>query len=404
MWKDKNVWILLIGEFIAGIGLWLGIIGDLEFMQDKVPSDFLKSIILATGLLAGLTVGPLAGRVIDQMRKKTVMLLSGFVRTLSVIFMFIAIETGSVWWMITFLILIEICAAFYFPALQAAIPLVVKEEKLLQVNGIYMNVSSISRIIGTASAGILLVIISLSMLCVLPFIAYLGLFILTCFLTINESKKEKTILGDIPSPRTGFKDVFPIIKEQPIVLMTLTLSFVPLFFLGGFNLVVMNISELQNNASIKGWIYTAEAIAVILGTFSVKQISRKCSPYTILFLCSFVIGFSQLLLYFAQIPVLSIIVFLLFGFSVEPFSNRCNHFSNERTERLPRSKFLLPFRIMLDVFIFQVVLIMTGLLLDIMGLQHMSVSFGILSLTMTSIYFVQFRKRRTQFKMKAEIS
>ena len=219
------------------------------------------------------------------------MLISGFVRTLSVIFMFIAIETGSVWWMITFLILIEICAAFYFPALQAAIPLVVKEENLLQVNGIYMNVSSISRIIGTASAGILLVIISLSMLYVLSFVAYLGLFILTCFLTINESKKEKTILGDMPSPRTGFKDVFPIIKERPIVLMTLMLSFVPLFFLGGFNLVVMNISELQNNASIKGWIYTAEAIAVILGTFSVKQISHKCSPYTILFLCSFVIGF-----------------------------------------------------------------------------------------------------------------
>ena len=68
MWKNKNVWILLIGEFIAGIGLWLGIIGDLEFMQDKVPSDFLKSIILATGLLAGLAVGPLAGRVIDQMQ------------------------------------------------------------------------------------------------------------------------------------------------------------------------------------------------------------------------------------------------------------------------------------------------------------------------------------------------
>lgn len=403
MWKNKNMWILLIGELIAGIGLWIGIIGDLEFMQDKIPSDFLKSIILAIGLLAGLAVGPLAGRVVDQMRKKTVMLISGFVRTVSVIFMFIAIETGSVWWMIIFLILIEICAAFYFPALQATIPLVVKEKDLLQVNGIYMNVSSISRIIGTASAGILLVIISLSMLYTLSFVAYLGLFILTCFLTINESKKEKTILEDRHSPRTGFKDVFPIIKERPIVLMTLLLSFVPLFFLGGFNLIIINISELQNSPSIKGWIYTAEAIAVILGAFSAKQISHKCSPYTILFLCSFVIGLSHLLLYFAQIPVLSIIVFLLFGFSVGAFFPTVATIFQTSVPKDFHGRFF-SFRIMLDGFIFQVVLIITGFLLDIIGLQQMSVTFGTMSLMMTAIYFFQFRKRKTQFELKEKIS
>lgn len=38
MWKNKNVWIILTGEFIAGLGLWLGIIGNLEFMQEKIPS------------------------------------------------------------------------------------------------------------------------------------------------------------------------------------------------------------------------------------------------------------------------------------------------------------------------------------------------------------------------------
>lgn len=70
MWKNRNVWIILIGELIAGLGLWASIIGNLEFMQEKVPSDFVKSLILSSGLLAGVLVGPLAGRVIDQSRKK----------------------------------------------------------------------------------------------------------------------------------------------------------------------------------------------------------------------------------------------------------------------------------------------------------------------------------------------
>lgn len=56
------------------------------------------------------------------------MLYSGVARLISVAFMFIAIETGSVWWMIAFLIAINLSAAFYFPALQATLPLVVEKK------------------------------------------------------------------------------------------------------------------------------------------------------------------------------------------------------------------------------------------------------------------------------------
>jgi len=35
----------------------------------------------------------------------------------------------------------------------------------------------------------------------------------------------------------------------------------------------MNISELQNSSSIKGWIYTAEENEFIVDTFSIQQIS-----------------------------------------------------------------------------------------------------------------------------------
>jgi MFS family permease len=107
------------------------------------------------------------------------MLISGFVRALSVIFMLIAIQTGSVWWMVVFLVVLQLSAAFYFPALQAAIPLVVKEKDLLQLNGVHMNVSTISRVLGTALAGALLVIMSLSMMYVMSLVAYLVLMLLT---------------------------------------------------------------------------------------------------------------------------------------------------------------------------------------------------------------------------------
>jgi MFS transporter, DHA3 family, macrolide efflux protein len=390
MWKNKNVWILLIGEFIAGLGLWLGIIGNLEFMQEKVPSDFLKSMILASGLLAGIAAGPLAGKITDQLSKKTVMLGAGFVRAISVVFMLIAIQTGSVWWMIVFLVVIQLSAAFYFPALQAAIPLVVAEKDLLQLNGVHMNVSTLSRILGTAVAGILLVILPLSMLYIGSLFAYLGLFILTWFLDIDESNKEQSPSKGGAKGSGGFKEVFPVIKGLPIVTMTLVLTLVPLLFIGGFNLLVINISELQDSSSIKGIIYTAEGIGFMLGAFIVKQFGQKRSPYSILFIFSFVIGLSQLLLYFAYVPVLTIVAFFVFGFAVGCFFPTAATIFQTRVPKEYHGRFF-SFRNMLDRIVFQVVLLLTGFLLDAVGLQQMVVIFGLLSLIMTTAFFAKWK-------------
>ncbi|KAF0823629.1 MFS transporter [Cytobacillus firmus] len=403
MWKNKNVWILLTGEFIAGLGLWLGIIGNLEFMQEKVPSDFLKSLILAGGLLAGIAVGPWAGRITDQISKKTVMLASGFARALSVVFMLIAIQTGSVWWMVIFLVFLQISAAFYFPALQAAIPLVVEDKDLLQLNGVHMNVSTLSRILGTALAGVLLVILPLSMLYIASLVAYLILFLITWFMNFEESVSKESTGRNSSRGSGGFKEVFPIIQSLPIVFMTLVLTLVPLLFLGGFNLMVINISELQDSSSIKGLIYTAEGLGFMLGAFIVKQISQKRSPYAILFFFSCIIGLSQLLLYFADVPVLSILAFFIFGFAVGCFFPTAATIFQTRVPKEFHGRFF-SFRNMLDRVTFQIVLLLTGFLLDAVGLQIMVVIFGILSLVMTAAFFAKFKQIRTEVQVKEKIS
>lgn len=394
MLRNKNVWILLTGEFIAGLGLWLGIIGNLEFMQEKLPSDFLKSLLLAAGLLAGIAVGPNAGRLTDQASKKTVMLLAGFVRAISVVFMLIALATGSIWWMLIFLVLLQISAAFYFPALQAALPLIVAEKDLLQLNGIHMNVSTLSRIIGTAVAGILLVILPLSMLYIASLVAYIAIFILTFFLNIDESKDSQPAKKNL-SEKLSFNAIFPIIKGLPIVLMTLIMTLVPVLFLGGFNLVVINISELQDSSAIKGWIYTAEGISFMIGAFFIKLISDRSSPYIILFACSFLVGASQLLLYLAHIPVLTIVAFALFGFAVGCFFPTAATIFQTKVPKEFHGRFF-SFRNMLDRISFQVVLLISGFLLDLIGLQLMCVLFGGLSIIMTAFFYLKHKNNLTR--------
>ena len=319
MWKNRNVWIILVGEMIAGLGLWSGIIGNLEFMQERIPSDFLKSVIMAIGLLAGILVGPLAGKIIDQSKKKTVLLISGFGRMISVSFMLIAIGTGSIWWMVAFMISIQLSAAFYFPALQATIPLVVKDDNLLQMNGWHMNVATMARVIGTALAGVVLVYWSLDSLYYMSIIAYGGLLIFTYMLRIDEEEGKEAKVKVAAPGKGGFMEVFPILKSYPAVMMTLVMTLIPLLFIGSFNLLVINISEMQDSASIKGAIYAAEGIAFMIGTIVVKYIAKKWSTSTILFFFAFIIGLAELILIFAASPILSVTAFAVFGFAVGSF-------------------------------------------------------------------------------------
>lgn len=393
MWKNRNVWIILTGEFIAGLGLWLGIIGNLEFMQEKIPSDFLKSLLMATGLVAGIIVGPYAGKITDQKSKKTVMLWSGLLRTISVIFMLIAIATGSVWWMLVFFVSIQISAAFYFPALQAAIPLIVKDKDLLQLNGVHMNVSTLSRIIGTAVAGILLVLLPLSMLYIGSLVAYLGLLILTWFLNFEE-ENGTPISSKNTKGKTSFKDVLPVIKGLPIVFMTLLMTLVPLLFLGGFNLLVINISELQDSSAIKGYIYAAEGISFMIGAFFIKKISDTFSPYKILFGSSLLVGFSQIMLYFADVFAVTIAAFLVFGFSVGCFFPTASTIFQTKVPKDFHGRFF-SFRNMLDRVGFQIVLLLTGFLLDFIGLQLMCVLYGLLSIVTTFVFYLKNKQVRT---------
>ncbi len=392
MWKNRNVWIILVGELIAGLGLWTGIIGNLEFMQERIPSDFIKSIIMAIGLLAGILVGPLAGKIIDQSKKKTVLLISGTGRMISVSFMLIAIDTGSVWWMVAFMISIQLSAAFYFPALQATIPLVVKDDQLLQMNGWHMNVATMARVIGTALAGVALVYWSLQSLYFMSIIAYAVLLFFTFLLRIEEEEGTEAQIKVAAPGKGGFMEVFPILKSYPAVMMTLVMTLIPLLFIGSFNLLVINISELQDSASIKGVIYAAEGISFMIGTVIVKFIASKWQTSTILFFFAFIIGFAELILIFAESPVLSVTAFAIFGFSVGSFFPTAMTIFQKQMPKAFHGRFF-SFRNMLERVVFQIVLLATGALLDLIGLQWMVVVFGVLSLSLTTIFLIQMKQR-----------
>ena len=391
MWNNKNAWIMLIGEFVVGLGLWAGIIGNLAFMTELVPSDFYKSLILAIGMLAGLAVGPLAGKLIDSSSKKRILIWSSLGRIVAVLFMFAALYYESIVWMILFLVCLQVAASFFMPTLQAIVPMVIHEKDLLEMNGWLMNVRTASRIVGAAAAGIIVASFDLKWLYIISIIMYIAMFFIIRLLSFDE--QEAAIKGARnPKDKGSFKEVLPVLKGYPIVLVALVLMIIPILFLSSFNLIVMSIAELHQSSSISGIIYTAEGIGFMLGAFFIKRIGQKFRTGTILFTTVLLMGLLQTTLFFANIAPLAVTTFALFGFVIGLFFPTTMTIFQRQVPKEYHGRFF-SFRSMIDQTLMQVVLLMTGALLDIVGLQWMGLSFGLFSL-MLSITFIVYLKSK----------
>lgn len=395
MWKNKNVWIILIGEFVVGLGLWAGIIGNLAFMQELVPSDFHKSLILAGGMLAGVMIGPLAGRIIDNAKKKNVLIVASAGRIFAVIFMFIALATNSVVWMISFLISLQVAASFYMPALQAIIPLIVKDRDLMTLNGWHMNARTVSRIVGTAVAGLMLSYLHIKWLYIASFIIYILMLAITFSLRVQETEDKE---AKHSKKKGSFKEVYPMLKEQPVVFMTLILMVIPTLFLGSFNLVIMKISEIHQSQSITGTIYAVEGVAFMLGAVFIKYLTNKWSTGGILFSSVYIIGCMELMLFLTNYQFFAVFTFAMFGFTVGCFFPTTMTIFQRQVPKAYHGRFF-SFRNMIDQVLFQIVLLSTGALLDIVGLQWMGIIFGIFSLSLSSYFLLMMRAKKIELAL-----
>ena len=386
MLSNKNVWILMTGEFISNMGLWLGVIGNLEFLSQLVPSDFYKSLILLLGMFAGLLFGPLAGRIVDTKSKKKVMIYSSLLRIISVLFMFVAIYMSSVMWMSVYMILIGIAAAFYQPALQATLPLVVKGNQLMSINGLHMNVGTIARILGTAMAGILLLYLNLFQIYFFSMVAYAVILFATFFLKYEDRPQKQT-----EKSKEGFKEVWPVLKNTPPVLMGLVLMLVPTLFLGSFNLMVLKIGEMQGDPAIKSWLYTAEGLGFMLGAFLVRRVTDGRNPIKVMLASAVIMALTHLSLFFADMKAPAIASFAVFGFMAGVFFPLSATLFQTMVDKHLHGRFF-SFRGMLDRVLFQVILVCAGLFLDTIGFKNMVLVFGTVSMLIVIAFIITQRK------------
>ncbi|WP_157729578.1 MFS transporter [Tumebacillus algifaecis] len=389
MWRNKNLWILITGVLGAELGLWMGLIGNLEFLQTHVASHALQALLLISGPVVALLIAPYAGSAVDRYDKKKILLVTGAVRIIGVGSMFLAMWSGSVSLMVVYSLCIACSAGFYIPAVRALIPRVTDKEHLMQANALYFNVLTTARIVGTVLAGTLLTILSLEMLYSCAIIGYSLLLLFTLFLRVQESTRQRE--PNQKKSRGTFREVLPVISGNSLVKLVMISQVIPMIFIGGFNLIVMEISVLQGDPTIKGYLYAIEGIALILIGFFGKRLAQGRNVTVLIGVICSVVGLSQLLLFFAHSHWITMLSFALFGMASGIYFPLINTIFQQNIPEEFHGRFF-SFSNMLERVVMNCTILLIGVLFDWVGLELALAGIGVSALLLTALLTLRMKR------------
>lgn len=155
-------------------------------------AEVLAYAMIAT-LLPQLVLGMFTGVFVDRWnRKRTMILADTFIAVCTaMICLLFYFDSVTIWQIYILLVLRSLGSAFHAPAMQASVPLLAPESKLMRVAGVNQMIFSISNIAGPALAALLINLMDMTYVLSLDIIGALIACTSLLFVTIpNPEKKD----------------------------------------------------------------------------------------------------------------------------------------------------------------------------------------------------------------------
>lgn len=154
LFRNRSFVALWLGQTISFVGdyfYWLAI----PIMVERLTgSALLVGLSVISSALPMLVLGPVAGVFVDRWDRKRTMIVADLLRVLLVLFCLTVQTPDQVWIYYVVGFLMSCVSRFFFPAQNAVLPLIVREEgDLLAANGLMQIVQTLGLLLGPALAG-----------------------------------------------------------------------------------------------------------------------------------------------------------------------------------------------------------------------------------------------------------
>jgi len=197
-WK-RNISFFITGQMISFVGSLLVQYAIFWYINLETKSGTILTIAIIASFIPLLIFSPIAGVLADKMNRKLLIILADGSIALVTFITAILFSLGDIqiWMLIVVTGIRGIGQAIHGPAIGAAIPLMVPQDKLMRVQGIQTGIQSAFNVLGPIIAAVLISWFSIGFLFYIDTVtAVLGVATLLFFVTIpkhvNEGKKQTT--------------------------------------------------------------------------------------------------------------------------------------------------------------------------------------------------------------------
>lgn len=190
---NKNYLILVIGQVISLFGSGIQRFALSLYLLDLTGNASIFANILALSIVPIIVLSPFAGILSDRADRRKIMVVLDFLSgiTIAVYAVVLFADKDNIYIVGTVMVILSGLSTMYQPAVNASIPLIVKDDELVAANGVVQQVSSLSNFLGPILAGMLYGLFGIKVIILINGISFFFSAIMELFLAIPYTKPEK---------------------------------------------------------------------------------------------------------------------------------------------------------------------------------------------------------------------
>ena len=268
--KSKNFILVVIGQIISLFGnAALRFALPLHLLQ-ITGSPALYGVVSAAAFIPILIMSPIGGMCADRVNKRNIMVILDFITAgITVGFLLLSRSVDPVLLIFVTLMLLYSISGFYQPSVQASVPFLVSQDRLVSANSAINSVSSLANLLGPVLGGLLYSAYGLESILSISAVCFFCSAVMEIFIQIPSEKGEKKggfhiLLGDLA------QSVRFITRQQRAVgRITLTVALFNLFLSAliiiGLPIITVQVIHVQDSSVMLGYLQGIMGVGGLAG-------------------------------------------------------------------------------------------------------------------------------------------
>jgi DHA3 family macrolide efflux protein-like MFS transporter len=196
---NKNFVLLWQGQFVSQLGSQAFMVAMMFWLKQVTGSASIMGLVLMASMLPMVILGPVGGAVADQVSRRKIIiftdLVSGTTTILFAVAVFLIPDSTDVLLVLLFVIALGdgVLRAFFMPAIAAAIPSIVPQDKVATANSLNQSSTEVSTLIGQGIGGVLYRVLGAPVLFLIDGITYIISGISEMFIEIPQTLPEERV-------------------------------------------------------------------------------------------------------------------------------------------------------------------------------------------------------------------